>query len=278
MNEWAKQTLKQLPTSIFLTLIFFSLTFVLEQPSITQNIVPKREFDPTDPSLSYISESSIVPYSLVVVGLISVVMFSPLLAMHISPVLSVELFLSSWLCVSIQYLFASFLKVATGRLRPDFLSRCQWDSTLEECTGSPSAIFQGRLSFPSGHSTASMCASMLLASTMFCVFVNHRNDWHPRALRAVISVVSTRGWVGVSFLPILFGLFVGISRTLDHHHHATDVGTGMTIGATFAVAAVALAERNFAKYQAEKLGSTDKGRVKEIMGDHWLEGKPNSAV
>jgi diacylglycerol diphosphate phosphatase / phosphatidate phosphatase len=66
--------------------------------------------------------------------------------------------------------FSSSYMVILGRLRPDFLDRCQWDPLQHACTGFVGGLFftessltkhrvankilDGRKSFPSGHSSS----------------------------------------------------------------------------------------------------------------------------
>lgn len=44
----------------------------------------------------------------------------------------------------------SFVKSYVGRLRPDFLARCQYDEIARACTGTLELVDEGRRSFPSG--------------------------------------------------------------------------------------------------------------------------------
>lgn len=52
--------------------------------------------------------------------------------------------------MSLAYAVVEALKTSIGGLRPDFLSRCQWDSVDEKCTGDESLVEKGRKAFPSG--------------------------------------------------------------------------------------------------------------------------------
>lgn len=70
------------------------------------------------------------------------------------------------ICVTFTLLVTQCLKNATGRLRPDFLSRCQgqigtdYFRTMTNCTGDPSVVKEGRKSFPSGHSSCKPSLSL----------------------------------------------------------------------------------------------------------------------
>ncbi|KAJ3208572.1 hypothetical protein HDU82_002267 [Entophlyctis luteolus] len=58
---------------------------------------------------------------------------------------------------ALTYASTNLLKTSVGRFRPDFLSRCAWNATLMACTGDAALVQQGRVSFPSGHSSFSFC-------------------------------------------------------------------------------------------------------------------------
>ncbi|KAJ3108387.1 hypothetical protein HDU97_001512 [Phlyctochytrium planicorne] len=138
-----------------------------------------------------------------------------------------------------------------GRLRPDFLSRCQYSTELMACTGDAAKVEDGRKSFPSGHASYSFAG---------CTFLTV----HLLSLLEVWPVVTgsmkfdikgvllpggpTRGmprdypatgrtWrFAVAFLPLFLSGYIGISRLQQYIHHPTDVLAGSIIGALIAVA------------------------------------------
>lgn len=120
------------------------------------------------------------------------------------------------------------LKVAVGRLRPDFIARCQpdyalcttdpagcmplWQSTVRYismniCTGDAHTILEGRKSFPSGHSSVIMFS---MAFSM--VYIERYTSMHhiSFALKPIVQL-----------FMLTCALLVGISRVQDHWHHPT---------------------------------------------------------
>lgn len=51
----------------------------------------------------------------------------------------------------ITYMLTTILKLSVGRLRPDFLDRCEYNEITEKCDGNKNEIIEGRKSFPSGY-------------------------------------------------------------------------------------------------------------------------------
>lgn len=109
----------------------------------------------------------------------------------------------------------------TGRLRPDFLARCQPEK-LENgqviCKQIHKAIVnEGRRSFPSGH------ASSAFASLGFVSLF----------LIGQLRVFNGSGYVwkmGLSLSPVIFAFIVAFSRIIDYRHHVTDVLVGIILG------------------------------------------------
>ncbi|KAK7110592.1 phospholipid phosphatase 5-like [Littorina saxatilis] len=124
----------------------------------------------------------------------------------------------------------NFVKLAVGRPRPDFLSRCypegppehislkdnwQWDCSE---TANPQLLTNGLKSFPSGHASLSFASlgyvSLYLAGKLQ-VFNRGRGQ----------------GWRFVgSIIPVIWALMIAVSRTSDFHHHWQDVTVGGIIG------------------------------------------------
>lgn len=140
------------------------------------------------------------------------------------------------LCLSLglTIVTTSILKNTLGRLRPDFLDRCQIQSgtsttdpayslfTMDICTQTDRHIFEdGMKAFPSGHSSISF------AGLTFLSFF----------LAGKIRVFDQRGHTWKSFaviIPLLCAALVAISRIRDYRHHWQDVLVGGLIGMLFA--------------------------------------------
>lgn len=138
--------------------------------------------------------------------------------------------INQWAIIQIQALmlqlmFVETMKLYAGRLRPDFLSRLRLAGFVPIGTGiqfyceesaNNAVIEQGRLSFPSGHSSTSFGAMVP------CVFflVYHLRPWfHGCIIRLVICI-----------LPLYLAFFVAVSRTRDNRHHFADILAGSIIG------------------------------------------------
>jgi membrane-associated phospholipid phosphatase len=113
------------------------------------------------------------------------------------------------------------LKHAVGRLRPDFLERCQPlpDGT---CRGDPEDIREGRRSFPSGHTSLSFAGGTFLALYLWGKLRPFRSGG---ALWKILLILA----------PVAAAAAVGATRVTDHRHHWEDVLGGALIGAGFAV-------------------------------------------
>lgn len=148
-------------------------------------------------------------------------------------------------------------KLIAGRLRPDFLARCNPDpNSLDVLTLTPGAtavsvvrnclnpdkllLEDGRQSFPSGHSTASMMFAWY--DLVYCVWaiyfrtpVQDQLGWlygrrGSRAVRNVkYSLLSAMGFCWV-LVQVAFALGIGVSRFTDNRHNISDVVGGWYIG------------------------------------------------
>ncbi|XP_072228539.1 phospholipid phosphatase 1 isoform X1 [Leuresthes tenuis] len=125
-------------------------------------------------------------------------------------------------------------KYSIGRLRPHFLDVCKpnWDSIncssgayIEDftCSGNPTMVNEGRLSFYSGHSSFSMYCMLFLA-----LYLQARLQvkW-ARLLRPTIQ-----------FFLIAASVYTGLSRVSDYKHHWSDVLMGLLQGALMALLVV----------------------------------------
>ncbi|KAF8630168.1 hypothetical protein AX15_003113 [Amanita polypyramis BW_CC] len=118
------------------------------------------------------------------------------------------------------------MKHTVGRLRPDFLSRCKWDSVLEVCTGHLVDIVNGRKSFPSGHSSTAFSGMTVLSLWL----AGQTAAWCFNAPFFVIPVQSRLASLFLTLLPLSWATYVAISRVEDNRHHAEDVVVGSVIG------------------------------------------------
>ncbi|XP_061603874.1 phospholipid phosphatase 1 isoform X1 [Phyllopteryx taeniolatus] len=125
-------------------------------------------------------------------------------------------------------------KYSIGRLRPHFLDVCKPDwkgvncspgAYVEHfaCTGNPTMVNEGRLSFYSGHSSFSMYCMLFLA---LYLQARMRGEW-ARLLRPTIQ-----------FFLIAASVYTGLSRVSDYKHHWSDVLTGLLQGALMAILVV----------------------------------------
>uniref|UniRef100_A0A1I8MGA6 Phosphatidic acid phosphatase type 2/haloperoxidase domain-containing protein n=1 Tax=Musca domestica TaxID=7370 RepID=A0A1I8MGA6_MUSDO len=145
---------------------------------------------------------------------------------------------ASWawtLILGLNGLATSLLKISVGRPRPDFFYRCFPDGVMHltsnitsntdnmldlfNCTGSITAINEGRKSFPSGHS------SFAFAGFGFISYY----------VGAKLHAFNYRGrgqtWrLCIAIAPLVLATLVAVSRTCDYHHHWEDVTIGGAIG------------------------------------------------
>eukprot|EP00759_Apiculatamorpha_spiralis_P044650 PhF_6_TR41594/c0_g1_i1/m.63030/K18693/DPP1, DPPL, PLPP4_5; diacylglycerol diphosphate phosphatase / phosphatidate phosphatase len=138
----------------------------------------------------------------------------------------------------LQLVVVEPLKIQAGRLRPDFLDRLRifanvtesskmtWDQTCS-LSETYSDIREGRLSFPSGHSSTSF-ASMTCLSMFLMHHINNFNAIAPWGRLPMVMVCLS---------PLTIAVFVAISRTRDHWHNYSDILAGACIGVAAAVLA-----------------------------------------
>lgn len=135
--------------------------------------------------------------------------------------------------VGLDFCITSCMKVYAGRLRPDYLSRLK---TAGYTSGMPSlpspqedpayfcrlmddhpALQEGRLSFPSGHSSTSFSVFTLVA--FFCVA-----HLRPFARQASFTRLV------LCLCPLIVSTMCAVSRTRDNKHHFSDILGGTLIG------------------------------------------------
>lgn len=133
------------------------------------------------------------------------------------------------------------IKFAVGRPRPYFASVCVDYSPPDTsmCTGSPelsdeeneARIAEGRVSFPSGHSSISFSAGVLASLFLLAL-------WRKGRVTRNMTV-----FLIIAMVPIALATYVAVSRLIDYHHHYADVIGGSLLGA--GIASFVYAVRSF---------------------------------
>ncbi|KAK9470783.1 phosphatidic acid phosphatase type 2/haloperoxidase [Dipodascopsis tothii] len=118
------------------------------------------------------------------------------------------------------------LKNTIGRTRPDFIARCMPAPGtpltglvgIEVCTNpNMGVLYDGFRSTPSGHSSLSFAGLGFLSAWL----AGQLHIFQPGA-----ELFKTM----FSLIPLVMGLFIGISRIEDYRHHITDIIFGGVIG------------------------------------------------
>ncbi|GAM22363.1 hypothetical protein SAMD00019534_055380, partial [Acytostelium subglobosum LB1] len=166
-------------------------------------------------TIQYPLKASIVPTWMLalIVGLIPLIVFTSFYARYRSLHDLHHACLGLVQALTMTMLFTDFLKVIVGRYRPDYAARV--------ADGDKSSIHDGRLSFPSGHSSASFC-SMTFLSMYLC-----------GKLRVFRKEGSPSWKLFIVLLPYAISSFVAVSRTMDYHHDFSDILGGTLIGLCF---------------------------------------------
>jgi diacylglycerol diphosphate phosphatase / phosphatidate phosphatase len=114
---------------------------------------------------------------------------------------------------------ADVAKVLIGRLRPDFISRCQWNGV--QCSGIPRVIKEGRKSFPSGHATIVFAGMSYLIWYIAgrCRLFDRCASWRTKSIGIVGTILSS-----------LMATAVAYSRIYDNWHYWSDVLVGAGLG------------------------------------------------
>lgn len=151
-----------------------------------------------------------------------------------------ELALALFEANGLTVLVTDILKSAAGRPRPHFAAVCgaylaSPPAAPFTCTGVALAVDEARRSFPSGHSSLSMSAAVFTACYLAAV-LRHGSGGAGGA-SGVGGGGRWRVWMGlVVSAPLLMAAGVAVSRTIDYHHHWSDVVAGATLGGGLAMA------------------------------------------
>ena len=209
--------------------------------SATEAIHPYcRPFDPLDPSINhpYSHHNEVPTWMLPIVGWVIPVVWCTVLVLifrNMFPQRMIcithevhTLALTVGQAVGLAMCVTNPVKVYAARLRPDYVSRLiefahfnphnHTDQDLAViCDSTEHNIFDGRRSFPSGHSSIAFAGWTVVACVVHArVFARRSN---------------------VSFLYLLFvalqlavPMFVAVSRTRDYRHNYSDIAVGSLIG------------------------------------------------
>mmetsp|Transcript_11338 Transcript_11338/g.42507 ORF Transcript_11338/g.42507 Transcript_11338/m.42507 type:complete len:322 (+) Transcript_11338:92-1057(+) len=238
-------------TSLITDLIFFGLVLLITGAAEWEWIknVQVRGYFRDDRSIQYpylktdSLSATLVAIVTIVVPLITFVAVELILLVRIryidrwrfkrSPLLILQNLIQTTLIFCLGYvltlLFTLILKNYTGRLRPDFISRCQPDYSLISpdvnyispdlqdtiCTGDAKAITEGRKSFPSGHACVAVYA-MLFAGAYLS--------------RLRTRILSTNLIPVIQYVLIIFSILSTITRVTDNVHHPSDLIIGYVLG------------------------------------------------
>lgn len=114
------------------------------------------------------------------------------------------------LAFSLNAFLTAYIKILVGRPRPDFIQRCfpsVKGTDFTKCTGHLDHVYDGRRSFPSGHSSFSFVVMVFIS--MFCA--RRLQIWTTERLRGFKIIFC--------ILPLFLATTIAISRTCDYHHH-----------------------------------------------------------
>ncbi|KEG09499.1 phosphatidic acid phosphatase protein [Trypanosoma grayi] len=144
------------------------------------------------------------------------------------------------LAAAFQQVVVNVLKVYAGRIRPDYLNRLRSlgynedsyaKSGVKDMTSTEyycrlgnhhRELREGRLSFPSGHSSTSFVVFVFM-SLFLCAYV--RPSSHGGSFMRLI----------LSLCPLLIAFMCAVSRTRDYWHHFDDIVAGSIIGTVCAL-------------------------------------------
>lgn len=146
-----------------------------------------------------------------------------------------ELVLALFEANGLTVLITDILKSAAGRPRPHFAAVCgsylaSPPAAAFTCSGVPQAVDEARRSFPSGHSSLSMSAAVFTACYLAVVLRHGSGGGGAGGGR-------WRVWMGlIVAAPLLLAAAVAVSRTVDYHHHWSDIVAGATLGGGLSMA------------------------------------------
>eukprot|EP00123_Amoebidium_parasiticum_P011541 comp20773_c0_seq1/m.27268 comp20773_c0_seq1/g.27268 ORF comp20773_c0_seq1/g.27268 comp20773_c0_seq1/m.27268 type:complete len:336 (-) comp20773_c0_seq1:829-1836(-) len=153
--------------------------------------------------------------------------------------------LDAGICVIFTIGLTSFLKYYVGRLRPDFLARCELPDTYtlgnpyngnnySLCTNDAKIVKEGRLSYPSGHSSLAIAQGFYLFSYLIWTLYVRPQSCKARAFDRARSHLMEQVVELVRCVFLFIGpagaMFIAASRIADYKHHPSDVNAGIIVG------------------------------------------------
>ncbi|KAH6915943.1 lipid phosphate phosphatase 1 [Coprinopsis sp. MPI-PUGE-AT-0042] len=160
---------------------------------------------------------------------------------------------------ALSTLVTRFLKNRIGRLRPDFLTRCEWDAAVKACTGKEKDITEGRRSFPSGHSATAFSGMFYLSlfiAGQTAAWCFSANRFSPRILSSRVLRFA------LTLVPLTWAAHVALSRMEDNRHHKEDVIVGSLIGVSSALICYSMFWPN--PFSARNFGVEDAGQPRYL--------------
>ena len=173
-------------------------------------------------------------------------------------------------------------KYAVGRLRPDFLIRCnpippenvviqfgQDTNSLYPCTNTDqSVVDDGRLSFPSGHTSLSF--NLITYASAYLIWCFHmRREWVPRCKGPRDEFLSDlKNVIAKLWMLIMLSLAWGISmsRIIDNQHHPSDVVGGMVLGVLIAIMYIMRAVPRYARVlTSPRIAIAEEKKRREVV-------------
>ncbi|KAF8269816.1 lipid phosphate phosphatase 1 [Lactarius quietus] len=208
---------------VVVTVLFLLSLLIYTQP------VFERDFSPNDPLIQHPHTSEqISSWTTVLITSLVPIALAVFIGGYRSSVYEIHHgLLAACAGKALSHLATEALKNRVGRLRPDFLARCQWDASQQICTGNIHHIIEGRRSFPSGHSSTAFVGMTFTAlflagkTAALCFKVSP----YPGSL-----LNSRLARLMLVLLPLAFSTWVAVTRVEDYRHHKEDVIVGSVIG------------------------------------------------
>jgi len=184
----------------------------IEYSSFPDNFVPYINSDISNPI-----KTSTIPYSLLCIFMYGVgtCIVLAIWLVYRRDVSVLKVLASYIFAINFTILLCSVFKRIVGRPRPDTLTLCGGDGSYKQCSTVLSAetLMNQFRSFPSGHAAESMASSVFITLLLSEI-------WSSGSMFSAM----------MKMIPVIWSIFVGISRIWDHAHHIDDVVAGYLLG------------------------------------------------